>query len=523
MSADLWSELEVGDVCNMELVLNRVPIKSDRWYYSANGASRVSVSSSRAVSFEKLIHSVSDSESWFGFEVKEVGAYKLGFVVRSYTRLPALFIRTCTTTYSYAIAQNTENAVEIPVITSSPKELLRFDFCSLNVPLYATFSGIHLTRNANSHSRRVAVCVSGGVRTFPDPLLYRIGLLERVVEPFRKRGWDTDIFIVLNSTATPCVNSECVNLSMTPETMIEIEKTLGPVSVEWCDLKSATRESGNLTQLDLINRSFELAKCHAQKNGFCYDFYVRTRPDFLPSDKFDEFDLIEEIAIASQFTIGSICKSDSQQSASDMFFIVPGTAVKSDEWNQLCKSVVEYILANKYQSSWGLEFVLFRFVVARVFESFEGGLVRSVTPLIVDTWSKPEPQHRLVLNRIDLTNKRWQYSIGRTARIQVTAEEVKFEKLVDGTTSFAWLGFDVAEPGVYKLSFVCEGTLPPIPFIKSHNPTRYYTPQVEGQNYSTLVDIESPNTLVCLIFDEVKERMSLKFKNFQIVPNTQSD
>lgn len=196
---------------------------------------------------------------------------------------------------------------------------------------------------------RVAVCMSGGIRTLIYPKVWQ-SLREKVIRPLEDQNFVVDFYAVLN------LNDRRKGWQMDQDGQIEgtdndPDKHLGmareilakfnPVSVVEFPPIGSLKATALQHQLWGIATSFQLANSHYDN----YDYFLRVRTDFMYTEQIPILkDVVQnDKVMCSAVDFGAAC--------SDMFYIIPKAAYK----NWFIPKAKELM---QYDQNCGMEWVL---------------------------------------------------------------------------------------------------------------------------------------------------------------------
>eukprot|EP00966_Prymnesium_polylepis_P010103 233332-Prymnesium_polylepis.1 len=143
---------------------------------------------------------------------------------------------------------------------------------------------------------RIAHCISGGVRGFPDPEMsgWLSNFVKALSDPFKP---DVFMYLAANQTSMDNVTNKFtahdldLAISRLDPIVVEFERTEPPASSHFTTKCTTSSGKGPVCstgaeqvcayhgQMDKVARSFELAKRHEQRFGFRYEYFTRLRPD----------------------------------------------------------------------------------------------------------------------------------------------------------------------------------------------------------------------------------------------------
>ena len=136
---------------------------------------------------------------------------------------------------------------------------------------------------------RIAVCISGGLRTFEiaAPLLQ-----EKFIVPLKAKGHEVDIFFygLSNNDGKELNEKKLVELYQPKKYVLkdwnasaesEVLSGFSQEQFNFMNIRAIRKDLvvANLSQMYNIKKVFELMSEHEEQNGFRYDLAIRTRPD----------------------------------------------------------------------------------------------------------------------------------------------------------------------------------------------------------------------------------------------------
>jgi hypothetical protein len=136
---------------------------------------------------------------------------------------------------------------------------------------------------------RVAICMSGGLRTFETaaPLM-----MEKFIKPLKGRGCEIDFFFYgLSNKKGLCNNTKDVNIIYKPKKYVvkdwdqqSEQKVYSGFSKEEIQFMHSQKRPesnliANLSQMYNIKKVFELMEQYEKENNFVYDLTIRSRVD----------------------------------------------------------------------------------------------------------------------------------------------------------------------------------------------------------------------------------------------------
>lgn len=117
------------------------------------------------------------------------------------------------------------------------------------------------------------------------------------------------------------------------------------------------------------------------------------------------------------------------------------------------------------------------------------------------------------------------YSKFNNSSIFINNNDIYFTKNNNITSHWCWIGYNIAETGVYNLSFDIKSDKPitHFNFIKTHNPIRFYECydiyRNQWKHINIKINIQSNNELLVFIFDDFRDSINIVLKNVKIDRN----
>ena len=130
--------------------------------------------------------------------------------------------------------------------------------------------------------------------------------------------------------------------------------------------------------------------------------------------------------------------------------------------------------------------------------------------------------NEFIINKYIFSNDTWYCSIKFNSKMFISNNIIYLNKIINKPRSWCWIGYEIKEKGLYKLSFeiYSNKNITNYDFIKLHKPVKFYSVKNINANQWTQIELTIETTedldLLCLIFDDFYDIINIQFKNLII-------
>ena len=248
----------------------------------------------------------------------------------------------------------------------------------------------------------------------------------------------------------------------------------------------------------------ELLLDHIHKSNKHYDTVLLTRFDIYILKNFTNENLnLNKLNIVSVLENDNVCD--------DNLFIFPSHDLVQiidmirNQLNKHKKANSIHLLKNTFEKKFHVNYIC----------NDKYNLVNKLTFFKLRFFDNVE----LILNKFLFTENVMYNSINRTSQILIHDNIIEFKKIINNSSPFNWIGYELEKTGFYILSFEIHSNKNIInyDFIKMHKPVKFYkTNNILANVWTKIVifiEIREPNDLLCFIFDDFHDNIEILYKN----------
>lgn len=222
----------------------------------------------------------------------------------------------------------------------------------------------------NKNPQRVAVCMSGGFRTFAYT---KDTFRTHVIEPLKRLGYLVDLYV--------CITLDDATKSWEKSSQLTDNQTMirnafdpfQPKRVSWIEKEEAKSVHKNIRQ------AYGIDKCFALTESEHYDYYIRVRPDY-----YYLYDIPDPSYVGKERMVHTGFFKHAK--GCDLIFTMSGKTYES-WWVSTIRPKIRTSVKDisVHHLGWELEQWLFEDIPVHKDKAFEGGILREGRYLVI--WS----------------------------------------------------------------------------------------------------------------------------------------